>query len=432
MKTAVNSERLLVDLRKYAEQLLLSNPDVAKPITVNNIQELIYELNVHHIELEMQNDELIKAQFILEESRNRYADLYDFAPVGYFTLDGMGVIKEVNLAGAKLLNIERRHLIGNSFFRFVDKECQHEFYQYCENVFKTNIKQECELKLVSDGGAHLHVQLISAVIQNVLEQHRQLQVSVIDNTLRYEAEKRIRQRELELAHFARLNIVGEMVSGLAHELNQPLTAIVHYTGGCLARLTDKKIDPEIKEMMQRVMKQAERVGGIVHRLKAFLRKEPINKTVLDINAVVSSCVDLMEYQVKHTAVKVQFGLENTLPNIKGDSIQLEQVILNITNNAIEAMQSIDNKTVKLLSIITRRSLPNDVEIIIANNGPVIPSEWLEHIFEPFFTMKEKGMGIGLSIARSIIEEHGGRISVFSNSSMGTRFHIILPINSEME
>ena len=413
-------------LRKRAETVLIKSTRTTKAISQVDGDKLMYELQVHQIELEMQNEELRNTQLALEESRNRYVDLYDFAPVGYFILDKGGVIEEVNLAGAQLLGIERRYLVNRSFFHFISRDSQDTFYRHRQSVVKAGTQQTCEVKLVQRDGTLFYAQLISVAVQHSAKNYGQFRISITDISQRRAAEARIRQREVELAHFSRLHTMGEMVSGIAHELNQPLTAIVHYIGGCITRLYKTHSAPEIINVMERVMLQAEQAGAIIHRLKAFLKKETVPPTILDINTIIRSTLDLMEYEIKHAQIKIQLGLSDVLPAIKGDPIQLQQVILNIVHNAIEAMQTTPTKPPQL-NIQTYQMTPDKVEIMIADNGQGISDNQINHIFDPFFSTKAAGMGMGLAIVRSILESHGGNISVMSNAVIGTRFHLTLPV-----
>lgn len=424
-----NISEKLVYLRKRASTFLLKNPNVVKPIVPAEVNKLIYELHIHQIELEMQNEELRKTQLALETSRNRYLDLYNFSPVGYFILNKNGIIDEVNVAGENLFGTEKHLLLKNRFLHFVSPQDQDEFHRFRQLILKSKTQRTCELTLIKKNNNPFVAQLIGIAVPPDTENNIQLRLALTDITEQRETQKKIRQRELELAHVSRLNTIGEMATGIAHELNQPLTAIVQYTGGCLARLRKQKISPDIFKMMERVMTQAERAGSIIHQLKAFLKKEQLQTTTFNINTIILHTLDLMEYEIKNTKIKVQLELAGSLPIIKGDQIQLQQVILNIAHNAVEAMQGFDIKQPKLY-IQTHQINTNNIEIIIADTGHGIPSSQLQQIFDPFFTTKPKGMGMGLAIAYSIVEAHGGKIFVISKPGIGARFYVHLPITEK--
>jgi PAS domain S-box-containing protein len=412
------------NLRTRAENLLRENTLNTEAHASVNTNTLMHELQLSQIELEMQNEELRTAYSALEESHSRYVDLFDFAPLGYFQLSRESVIDDVNLAGAQLLGLERRYLINRKFYRFISADCRDEFYNYCHTIFKTAKQQTCELKLIKKDNTQLFVELTGIVVLHTTENYGQLRIAISDITLRRKAEMRARQHELELAHFARLTALGEMVLSIAHEINQPLTAIVQYIGGCIMRLQDLEIDPTILDIMRRVMLQAEHAGAIIHRVKAFLKKESVETTDLNINKAIRSVITLIEHEIKNARVNMHLKLADSLPSIKGDYIQLQQVILNIMQNAIEAMFAVSSPQ---LTIQTQYTLEDKIEIIISDNGEGIPLPIIDKIFNPFFTTKAKGIGIGLSIVRSIIEQQDGYIAVVSNIKQGTQFHLLFPV-----
>lgn len=392
-----------------------------------DVNKLIHELQTYQVELEMQNDELRNVHLELEESRNRYIDLFDFAPIGYFILDETRIIKEVNLAGANFLDMQRHYLLQKEFSCFISVEDREIYHEYCKELFSSQARKMCELRLIKKNGEKFYAQLTGIVLQSDYNDCKQFYVAVVDITQHRQNEERIRQRELELAHFSRLNTMGEMVSGIAHELNQPLTAIVQYSGGCLTRLRNENVSLEIITIMERVIIQAERAGAIIHRLKNFLKKQDLQTEKIDINTLIRSTLDLLEHEIKKANINVTLELDDLLPAIQGDPIQLQQAILNIIHNAVEAMQASDAWP-KTINIHTRQPSQENLEVNIADSGCGIPDDKRAQIFEPFFTTKIAGMGMGLTIARSIIEKHSGSIFVDSGLSIGTRFHILLPIN----
>lgn len=237
--------------------------------------------------------------------------------------------------------------------------------------------------------------------------------------------KKTQQHQQELAHFSRLNTAGELASGIAHELNQPLSAIVQYTGGCLERLKKESTPKEIIEVMEKVIIQAERAGAIIHKLKDFLRKGNLNKTLINTNETIQESLTLIDIELTKNNVDVICDFEKNLPQIYADSIQIQQVILNIVNNAIDAM---DDKDLKQLTLQTSLVEDRLINITISDTGTGIAEENIEQVFSPFFTTKKEGMGMGLSISKSIIEAHQGKMSVRSILGEGTQFCIALPFS----
>ena len=233
--------------------------------------------------------------------------------------------------------------------------------------------------------------------------------SLTDITARRNAEAKARRHQIELVHVSRLSTMGEMASGLAHELNQPLTAIVTYTQGSLRLLrAGKSSGPELERIMEQVAAQAERAGGIIRRLRSFIRKQETRRVNVGINSLILEAIEFAEHDIRAANVTVNTQLDKDLPDVKADPIQVEQVVLNLIRNCIDAMQTIAAPDRKIF-IVTSLSERGAIETSIRDVGPGLSTEARDRIFEPFFTTKPDGIGMGLAISRSIIESHGGRL-----------------------
>lgn len=247
-----------------------------------------------------------------------------------------------------------------------------------------------------------------------------------DITQRKEAEEQMRQQQAELAHMARLALAGEMASGLAHELNQPLGAIATYTQTCLLLIHSGQIMSEqLMETLEKVTAQAQRAGDIIHRLRDLVRKVDPHRDAIDINALLQEMVRLTEPEARQREIRIQLELVEDLPVVFADAIQLQQVVLNLMRNAIEAMTEAEAH----LHELTLRTSPvgnEAIEVAISDTGPGLSPEAMDRLFLPFFTTKPTGMGLGLSISKSIIEAHQGRLWAASNPERGITFHFTLP------
>ncbi len=234
---------------------------------------------------------------------------------------------------------------------------------------------------------------------------------------RQKAEERVRLHQLELAHVSRISAVGELASGMAHELNQPLSAINSYAQGTAWRLEAGEIKlQELIEVHQHISKQAERAGTIIQRFRGFLRKQNIVCTDVDINRAIEEALELFSTEAHKRDVDVVLFLAARLPPVCAEMIQVEQVFLNLMRNATEAMQEVD-VSARILKIYSR----NDGERILVefhDSGPGISTEVADQLFDPFFTTKDDGMGLGLSISRSIVESHGGQLVLLKYSQQG--------------
>jgi PAS domain S-box-containing protein len=254
-----------------------------------------------------------------------------------------------------------------------------------------------------------------------------IQSAAIDITERKAAEEAARQRQAELAHVLRVNTMGEMAAGLAHEINQPLAAITNYAHGCVARLQRWHVPSEILGAIEQIAAEALRAGKIVRELRQFLRKEPARRQWEDLNAIVANAVRLMEGDARQCGVSINVSLEAQATRVKVDRVQIEQVIVNLVRNGIEAMNG-GNGERRELSVRTWNGGDDHVVVDVRDDGSGIAPESGEKIFDPFFTTKPGGLGMGLAISRSILQAHDGRIWARPNDGCGgVTFSFAIPV-----
>jgi signal transduction histidine kinase len=242
-----------------------------------------------------------------------------------------------------------------------------------------------------------------------------------------QAEEAARQHQADLAHFQRLNTMGELASGLAHELNQPLAAIANYAGACQRMLKHGQDSQRLIEPLEGIQQQARRASAIIRRLRAFVRKQQPNKALYALPALVQDAELLMKDLLHKYAVLVTTQYASTIPDLYMDAIQIEQVVMNILQNAVDAMRPQTHER----CIRIRIGLLTDelVQVAIQDNGSGIDPELMQRIFDPFVTTKgDNGMGIGLSLCSSIIEAHGGTLWVESELGKGATFYFTLPMH----
>ena len=241
-----------------------------------------------------------------------------------------------------------------------------------------------------------------------------------------QAEENARQHQADLAHFQRLNTMGELASSLAHELNQPLAAVVSYAGACQRMLKQGQDVENLKEPLEGIQHQARRASAIIRRLRAFVRKQQPNKALHDLHALLEEVQWLMKDVIRKNAVTITLDWHGQIPLLWMDAIQVEQVVMNILQNAVDALgQRPSEREVVITVEMLSESL---VQIALRDNGTGIDPELLQRIFHPFVTTKgEKGMGIGLSLCRSLIEAHGGTLWVESQLGNGATFFFTLPL-----
>ncbi|MDJ0805680.1 MAG: PAS domain S-box protein [Gammaproteobacteria bacterium] len=246
------------------------------------------------------------------------------------------------------------------------------------------------------------------------------------------AEQQSRQHQSELVHVCRLSTMGEMATGLAHELNQPLSAIVNFASGCVRRLqTGMGGEAELVDAMAQITVQAERAGEIIKRLRALVGKRAQEHSVVNLNHLVLEVASFVEYVAEKHHVDVTLRLSQGPLPAELDLVQIEQVLLNLVRNAIDAMKHVDIDRRKL-ELVTRKLGEDQVEVLVKDTGPGIPPENIEHLFDAFFSTKESGMGMGLPISRKIIESHHGQISATSEIGKGAEFRVVLPSDPNLE
>jgi two-component system sensor kinase FixL len=250
---------------------------------------------------------------------------------------------------------------------------------------------------------------------------------VVDITERKNTEEAARLREAELAHMSRISTMGNMASGLAHEINQPLGAILNYAGVCMTLLKSSPLAIDgFRIALEEVMSETRRASAIIRRIRSFVTKQTPKSALVDLNDLIQRSIALLDFELRHQSIRPNMKLATGIPLVRADAIQIEQVIVNLIYNAMQAMaeQSADDRK---LTVETKCLSATAVEVNVIDTGPGMSPENLARLFQPFFTTKAQGMGMGLNISRSIIESHGGRMNGTPRAAGGMRFGFTLPI-----
>jgi two-component system sensor kinase FixL len=225
---------------------------------------------------------------------------------------------------------------------------------------------------------------------------------------------------------SRLATIGEMAAGVAHELNQPLTAIANYAQACDRLLSRPGFDlDEIRTAMREITAQAVRAGEILRRLRSLAQSQPMRREQADLNTTVEAIRDLILADARVHRALVKFDLATGLPPISIDTVQIQHVILNLVRNGLEAAAA-PGAAVRELSVRTSLASDGDVEITVVDNGPGLSPQALERMFDPFFSTKPEGTGLGLAISNTVVRAHGGSLTYSANDPGGARFSIRLP------
>ena len=251
-----------------------------------------------------------------------------------------------------------------------------------------------------------------------------------DITEHKRAEEALRKAQAELAHITRVATLGEMTASISHEVNQPLSAVITNANACLRWLTRQSPDlDEARAAVERIIRDSNRASEVIGRIRALVKKSLPRPDWLNINETILEVIALARSEMHISRVSLQSQLADNLPLVRADRIQVQQVILNLIINGIEAMNR-TNETSRELRLSTERDGPNGVLIAVRDSGVGLNPEDLEHLFDPFYTTKPDGMGMGLAISRSIIEAHGGRLWATLNSPCGAVFQFTLPQDDE--
>jgi len=251
--------------------------------------------------------------------------------------------------------------------------------------------------------------------------------SIVDISERKQAELEVARHRHELAHLSRITLLGELSGSLAHELNQPLAAILSNAQAAQQFLKEDVFDVnELRQILAEIVAQDKRAGEIIRHVRLLFRKGEVEQHFgnLDINEVVQDVLKLMRNDLANQGVTVQTELAENLPAVQGNRVQLQQVLLNLMLNGCEAMIDCDSSKRQL--VITSGMENGAVHVAVKDRGGSIPEETMERVFEPFFTTKADGMGLGISVCRTIIEAHRGNICVRNNAEGGATFHFSIP------
>jgi PAS domain S-box-containing protein len=250
----------------------------------------------------------------------------------------------------------------------------------------------------------------------------------LDITERRQAELEAAQQRQDLAHASRLTTVGELTASITHEISQPLGAILSNAETAEILLESKQPQlEEVQRILADIRKDDLRASEIIRRMRELLRKRELELKPIDLNAVTSDVLRLVDGEAHRRGVEIEKQFADTLPVVRGDEIHLQQVLLNLILNGMEAMSE-SSESNRRITIRTACEGKDNVEVAVEDSGPGIPSERLPLLFDSFFTTKTHGMGLGLSIVRSIVEAHGGRIWAENNSGRGACFRFTLPVN----
>lgn len=294
------------------------------------------------------------------------------------------------------------------------------------------IRNALRVRQAEEAVRRAHAELEQRVVDRTRELEDANRRLVSEMAERRQAEERARLHLEQLAHVDRVSTLGEMAASLAHELHQPLGAIVNFVRGCQRGIdSGNKGLEHVSEVLEKVVAQAERAAEIVRRLSSFAVRRDARRYPADLNELVLEVADMLSLGTRPDEVRLDFELAEDLPEVAVDRIEIQQVLMNLMKNGVEAMLESPPDRRRLL-VSTRQAGGGKAEVAVSDRGCGFPEEELERLFESFFTTKKQGMGMGLVICQSIVEAHGGRLSAQPNEGPGLTLRFDLPVAAPVQ
>ena len=369
-----------------------------------------------------------RARRAANESELRLRSMLDTVPDGIIVIDERGIIQSFSPAAERLFGYREADVVGRNVKLLMPAPYKEAHDAYLARYHETGERHIIGIGRVVVGqrrnGETFPTEL--QVGEFSVAGSRYFTGFVRDLTEQQEAKRRIQDLQAELLHASRLSVMGQMASTMAHELNQPLTAVVNYLEAARHLMRDS---PETAgragELMERAIGQAERAGEVIRKLRQFVGKGETDRRSESLNKLVEEALALALVGARQSGIRVSLDLDSSLPPVFVDGVQVQQVVLNLVRNAVEAMEGVERRE---LAIATRAiAAERFVEVTVADSGPGIAPEIAERLFQPFVTNKKTGMGLGLSICREIIEAHQGRLSAGAAAGGGAVFRLSLPL-----
>jgi len=401
--------------------------------TIKQLEDNLREQTAHLIEsnqaLKQTVDELNHSRHQLLEREAKLNSILNASIEGIIVIDTGGTIVSVNTAVENIFGYTAEELIGYTvnLLMPITMRKKHDSYleKYLRIFIPKVIGQIREVEGLCKDGSLVPLDMTIAAFP--LDGMQYYSGIVRDVSARKLQEQQEKEHLEKLAHVTRLGLMGEMASGIAHEVNQPLSAVVNYTQVCLRFIQNENPDLEkIAEILQKANQQALKAGQIIHSMREFVKPRKIHRSTVDINELIYDAISIFDADFKQHLIAMRFELTKNLPYVFIDRVQIEQVLLNLIRNSIDALKELPQFTQRQLSIETSLNELNYIVVRVKDNGPGLSAIQREKILTPFFTTKASGMGMGLSISRSLVEAHQGTLHFNSKEDKGTTFYFTLP------
>jgi PAS domain S-box-containing protein len=438
------------ELRKQAKNILqerhIDNRDSSK-LTFDEVQRLSHEFRIHKIELEIQNEELRRTQLELQSARDKYSDLYDNAPVGYFVINKKGKILEVNLTGAILVGVERGGLIEQPITKFITRENQDDFYIFYQNLLETKNPKTCELELVKNDGSQFHGQLECIAVQDKDDNSINIRMTLSDISQRKQAERalkksnteleaqvkeRTRELEIKVDEAEQANrLKGDFLANMSHELRTPLNSIMMLSSVLISK-KEKRVSDTGIEYLEVIGRNGRKLFELIDDILNISWIESgqvkIQNSSFSLGTVVVEIMEGIIPVAEERGLSVDCEIAPDLPMMNSDIKLVYCILQNLLSNAVKFT---DIGELRILVGCTG----NNFHVSVEDTGIGISQDDLPHIFDKFrqvdgsLTKRFKGVGLGLALVKQIAKLLDGNIQVESELGKGTVFTVTLPVGN---
>ncbi len=418
-------ERRIIGIGREVEGLRKDGSTFPMKLSVGEgrLADTSFFVGIIHDETERKHSEQL-----LREREARLATILETSPDAIIMIDELGIIESFNAAAVRLFGYDADEVVGRNIKLLMPAPYRDQHDEYLARYRATGEKRIIGIGRVVVGlrkdGATFPMELAVGEIR--MGARRMFTGFIRDISERQAAERSVRELQDELLHVSRLSAMGEMSAALAHELNQPLTAVTNFIKA--ARRTIETVQApqiaKIQDLLDKAAAQTLRAGQIIRRLRNFVEKGETSRHLEDLNDVVEEALGLGMVGAAEAGIQVETLFGANLPEVMIDRIQIQQVILNLLRNAVDALQSVATRR---LGIATAAK-DGFATVTVTDTGTGLEPEVAKKLFQPFITTKANGMGIGLSVCRSIVEAHGGRITATPNPGGGTVFQFCIPLS----
>jgi PAS domain S-box-containing protein len=360
-----------------------------------------------------------RAELALRRSEARNTAILSAMPDLMFVLSSDGVYLDYHARDVRDLFVPPEQFLGKHVREVFPPDLARMFERHVRQAARSTLPVVVEYTIpILDAERHFEARLVRCDNDTVMSVVR-------DVTSRYQAEEELHKAHTELAQAARLRALGAMAAGIAHEVSQPISAVLLNAHSSLNLLDASAVDlVALRDAVSDILSDGQRARDVITRIRGLVKQSPLRTAPVSMNDVVADVVALSRRMMRERKVRLQLGLTSDLPDVVGDRIQLQQILLNLVFNAIDAMQAVQDGP-RVLAIQSGHA-DDAVVVRVKDSGRGISQQHVNHVFTPFFTTKDEGMGMGLSISRSIAETHGGHLRIAENSSAGMTFELELP------